>query len=347
MSNALIVTHENDLHALLVRDELQRRYDISCQILEFDRLPISGGLSWSTHGDTEPLVVGRGGERVDIGNVHVVWWRRFRGGPFQTPGPVSKAAQDLIEKDSRAAIEGLLMDSFRGSWVSRPEATRRADNKLVQLRTARQAGMRIPRTLVSQDPDAVRSFCAKLGNRVVAKPVRGTHLAATVAVQITDALLDSDESLRVCPVIYQELVEGTTHLRVHCFGSTVCAVQIDASDLDWRPNLNVPMKSVALSRHLTEQLQHVLELLDLRMGIFDLKVDPDGNVFWLEVNPQGQFLFLEALVPVDLVTPLAAFLSAEANAGARSMAKTPRGAPTKPARNSQARRELRPKASTD
>jgi hypothetical protein len=319
MSNALIVTHENDLHALLVQDELQRRHNISCQILEFDRLPITGGLSWSTHGDTEAFVAGRGGECIDITKVHVVWWRRFRGGPFQTPGPVSHAAQDLIEKDSRAAIEGLLLDSFRGSWVSRPEATRRADNKLVQLRAAQQAGMRIPRTLVSQDPDAIRRFCAKLGNRVVAKPVRGTHLAATVTVHMTESLLDSEESLRVCPAIYQELVEGTAHLRVHCFGSTVCAVQIDSRDLDWRPNLNVPMKCVALSRRLTRQLQHVLEILDLKMGIFDLKVDPDGTVFWLEVNPQGQFLFLEALVPVDLVAPLAAFLSAEANAGARSI----------------------------
>ena len=47
---------------------------------------------------------------------------------------------------------GTLRTAFRGRWVSDPEATRRAENKLVQLVAAKAAGFRVPRTLVSNDP---------------------------------------------------------------------------------------------------------------------------------------------------------------------------------------------------
>jgi hypothetical protein len=55
-------------------------------------------------------------------------------------------------------------------------------------------------------------------------------------------------------------------------------------------------------------------MLNLRMGIFDLKVSDDGPV-WLEVNPQGQFLFLEGITGVDLTTLFAKFLAESAAKG--------------------------------
>jgi hypothetical protein len=50
-----------------------------------------------------------------------------------------------------------------------------------------------------------------------------------------------------------------------------------------------------------------VERLGLRMGVFDLKVRPDGQVVFLEVNPQGQFLFVEGMSDMPLGDAFAAF----------------------------------------
>ena len=55
----------------------------------------------------------------------------------------------------------------------------------------------------------------------------------------------------------------------------------------------------------------VVERLGLRMGVFDLKVRPDGQVVFLEVNPQGQFLFVEGMSDMPLGDAFATFAARE------------------------------------
>jgi len=96
-------------------------------------------------------------------------------------------------------------------------------------------------------------------------------------------------------------------------GNTLVAFAIDSPDVDWRPNLDVPVSVVTLEADTHAQILQIMSTLRLRMGVFDLKLDDDGPV-WLEVNPQGQFLFLEGMSGVDLTTTFAEFLWAEASA---------------------------------
>jgi hypothetical protein len=147
---------------------------------------------------------------------------------------------------------------------------------------------------------------------VVVKPVHGTHLAHLLTQPVTETLLDADAALQLAPAIYQERIPGSRHLRVQCFGGEVYAAQLESADLDWRGNLDIPCTVVELDGQLTARLQVVLRVLDLQMGIFDLKLTDDGDVVWLEVNPQGQFLFVEGLTGQDLTAAFAAFLRREA-----------------------------------
>jgi hypothetical protein len=92
------------------------------------------------------------------------------------------------------------------------------ENKLVQLRAAARAGLRIPATLVSQDPARIRSFCSQHPGAII-KPVatpRGVELARTAVVG--QELLDNDDILALTPAIYQECIPGERHLRVSVVG---------------------------------------------------------------------------------------------------------------------------------
>jgi hypothetical protein len=319
--HAAIVTIEEDLHAFAVRKVLEERHGVRCDIIEVDRLVDTGGLSWTSDGETAVLP-SRDGAAVDVGALDVVWWRRFRNGQCLPADVVDPAAIDVVSGDCRMSTLGVALTAFRGAWVSHPERFRVAENKLVQLRTARDVGFRVPATLVSQDPARIRSFCAALGHRVVVKSLTNSREAALTAARVRPEHLADERALRISPAIYQELVEGERHLRVHAFGDEIHAALITFPDLDWRYGLeDATVEPYPVPDGLGERIESVLRALGIRMGIFDFKYAPDGELVWLEVNPQGQFLFIEALAGMPLTTCMADFLVREARVrGARRAA---------------------------
>jgi glutathione synthase/RimK-type ligase-like ATP-grasp enzyme len=169
--------------------------------------------------------------------------------------------------------------------------------------------------LASNDPDEVRQFLTELEGSAIVKPIMGTRLKHLFTQLVDVAKLD-DESVRIVPALYQEFIPGDIHLRINVFGRSVYAASITTSDLDWRPNLNVPVSSYTVDPALENMLIRCLHAMDLEMGIVDIKLLPSGEPVWLEVNPQGQFLFLENLSFQNLLHHFAEFLIASATSGA-------------------------------
>lgn len=307
-----IITKADDFHALVVQKELQERYNAICSIVEVDRLCELAGLTWSNVNDFRPSLPTTTGEHIHIRDLDLIWWRRGYVSQ-QIPSDITNPADiDLIANDFRYALLGLLSNEFRGVWISEPQATYQAQNKLIQLRVAQEVGFRTPQTLVSQDPQQIRQFCERLNNRVIAKVVKGTIKAPVLTIMVSEALLKAEESLKICPAIYQECIPGTSHVRANCFGDAVYAALIESTDLDWRHNLTVPVSSIDLPEDIKMRLRKVLNALGIKMGIFDLKFDEQGELVWLEVNPQGQFLFLEPLCNLHLSAAFSEFLYLEA-----------------------------------
>ena len=181
--------------------------------------------------------------------------------------------------------------------------------KPIQLRAARDAGMEVPRTLISQNPKAIRAFADEVG-RVVAKPVTGTPYAQTYTGLVNHEMLEDDHQLALCPAIYQEYVPGSDHLRLCCFGECTYAALVSSEALDWRQG-PFDARPVAVPDETQEALRAILRTLGLRMAIVDMKLTEAGPV-WLELNPQGQFLFLEALCDLQLPRRFSEFLLSEA-----------------------------------
>jgi hypothetical protein len=95
---------------------------------------------------------------------------------------------------------------------------------------------------------------------------------------------------------------------LNCFGDRSFAALIETDDLDWRPNLNVPIRAWDVPKDLHNKVRAVLDHLELSIGIIDLKITPEGDFVWLEVNPQGQFLFLEPITKIPLADHFADYL---------------------------------------
>jgi hypothetical protein len=306
-----ILTRAQDFHAHAIRHTLRAR-GIESAIVETDRLAGSGAMSWSTSGEARAQLPDIEGNRVDVGELDLIWWRRLTGEPRIPESVRDEVARDIIASDCRATLVGLALTEFRGRWVSHPEATRLAENKLIQLDVARSVGLRLPRTLVSQNPEVVRDFCRDQDHRVVVKTVAGSRKGPVMAGAVSPELLASDARIALSPAIYQELVPGTDHLRVCCFGEETRTALLRTDRLDWRYPLDAAVEVYELEDSIVRRLRLMLDRLRLRMGIFDMKLDPDGGEpVWLEVNPQGQFLFLQGMCELPLTDVFADFLVRE------------------------------------
>ncbi|MDF1587392.1 ATP-grasp domain-containing protein [Marinimicrococcus flavescens] len=302
-----IFTLAEDIHGHLVADHV-RRLGHRCHLVATDRMAFAPSLSWRS-GEGGAAIRDIDGAGLDPARLDAVWWRRVAGGGPVPGEGVDEAARTLVPGECRAALAGAVLSRFRGRWINDPAAEIRADNKLVQLDAAQAAGLDVPETLVSAEPARIRGFLDRQDGRLVVKAVRGTAAFSIPARLVGAADLASDAALEACPAIYQEVVEGSRHLRVHVFGEEVIAVRIASPHLDWRPDLDVPMEPVRLEDGLAARLAGLVKGLGLAMGILDLKLREDGQPVFLEINPQGQFAFVEGLTGLPLAGRMAAFLT--------------------------------------
>ncbi|WP_234344404.1 ATP-grasp domain-containing protein [Streptomyces sp. WM6372] len=308
----MTVSHRDDLHALAVQHAVRTRGSYDFHIVESDSISGREGVSWNSHSEEEegtPAATFLTSEnvRIAVEDAELLWWRRPKMDQETTAHGGTTHERGLVNNDCRGALGGALAATFRGQWISPPQATDRASDKLYQLSVAREAGFRVPRTLVSQSREDVIAFSRRVG-RTIVKPVVGARGPALYTRWLDAPDTIPVSSFEICPAMYQEYVEGRRHIRLNCFGEQMYAALIETDALDWRPDLNVPMSCWPIPDDLRRKVGTVLHRLGLRMGVIDLKLTPEGEPVWLEVNPQGQFLFLEPLTGEPLTEHFADFL---------------------------------------
>ncbi|MFI0206810.1 MULTISPECIES: hypothetical protein [Streptomyces] len=293
-----IVTQVEDLHAYAVKAAIEA-HGATCHVFTPGALEHASALL----SDVEVASTLKSSEShlVDIIRLDSIWYRRaIDSNPTSKP-PLDPASTKFVSANIHTTIQGALDASFIGKWIDDPYSTHRAENKLLQLAVASRVGFRIPETLVSQDLDGIREFCDAHPSGVIVKAVRGTPETRSLTKRVTEEHLGNRASIESCPAIYQELVPGTRHLRVHIFGEACLTALLNSEDLDWRPRLAAArVQEYTLASEIEGKARAALRQLGLTMGVFDFKLTDDGECVWIELNPQGQFLFLEALCGIPL-----------------------------------------------
>lgn len=157
--------------------------------------------------------------------------------------------------------------------------------KPMQLALLEGAGLPVPPTVWTNDPETVRRFAA--GQRVAYKPVAGG--AATRELEPGDLTDERLNMLRGAPVTFQKLLSGDNY-RVYCLdGEVIATIRIGSQSLDYRQQEEV-IEQAPLSDSIHEQCLQAAEVLGLRWTGMDLKADDDGNLQFLELNSSPMFL---------------------------------------------------------
>jgi glutathione synthase/RimK-type ligase-like ATP-grasp enzyme len=191
-----------------------------------------------------------------------------------------------------------MLDALPCTWVNARAADEASHHKPYQWAVARDVGLSVPRTLVTNRPEEARRFIDAVG---VGRTVFKAFLASLEAWRETRLVkrqdLDRLDSVRYAPVIFQEYVEGVD-LRITVVGDQLFAAEIDARNTSYPVDMRMVVgeagvKPVVLPPAVTVALLTLQRRLGLAYGAIDMRRTPSAEHVFLEVNPAGQWLFIE------------------------------------------------------
>ncbi|WP_257454694.1 MvdC/MvdD family ATP grasp protein [Archangium lipolyticum] len=325
----LIVTHSKDneaptsvARALESRGERVYRFDT-------DLFPTDLQLSLDEAGGGR--LSGPSGV-LELSEVTAVWYRRNATGA-RIPEDMDPQLRQPSVEESRRVVFGM-MAALGVFQLDALEVVRRSEHKPLQLKLARDLGMDVPRTLMTNDAEAVRAFAAACPGGVVTKMMASFAVyekgqeQVVFTTPLTAKQLEDLDGLELCPMTFQERVVKARELRVTVVGDRVMAASIDSQALprareDWRREgvaLIGEWKHYTLPEPLHAQVLKLMDALGLNYGAFDFIVTPEGRHVFLEVNPSGEFMWLMKYPGLPINEALADVLSGRA---ARRLAPKP------------------------
>ncbi len=318
----IVMAHKSEMHSFAV-ERCLRSLGESCRLLLADDPDVLRSLSLSYRDNGEAAFAYAGNE-IRVSAVKSSLCRRL---PVEYPVPEGTWSGDrfYIDKQFRLLFDGLLSlldDTFA---VNSRRAVTYA-TKIRQLAAAKEAGLNIPRTLISSDPERIRDF--RRGNDMSCVKSLQYHswkregkLLGAYTTKIPADFDLPNASVALNPNIYQVFERKKFEYRLTIFGEYSAAVRIDNQKYgddaaeDYRVSdlyLN-QLTYVELPEVLVGRARDVLKKLGLRFGTFDFAETTDGEFVFFEVNESGAFLWQELHCDdVYLLEPFCRFLC-EAN----------------------------------
>lgn len=241
---------------------------------------------------------------VKLNGLRSVWYRRPTR--FTFPAGLSRSSREHAEQEARLGLGGVLT-SLPLTWVNHPQND--ADNayKPRQLAIAAQCGLDVPRTLVTNDPDAVRRFSNCVEHGIVIKTLGANVVNENGERKVghTHRLdrreLDDLDGVELTAHQFQEWVPKRHDVRVIVVGRRLFAVAIETDDpdahIDWRANYDaLRYRRIDVPVGIADRIRDFMAACGLNFSALDFVVKPDGRWVFLESNSNGQYGWLEPIL---------------------------------------------------
>lgn len=328
----IAVSHPDDPHAARVLTLLGRAGHETL-LLDLSDLPARATLTfdYGTNGSAPHVEYRKDGATADLARAQSAWWRRP-----QAPELASVAGDEkvlaFVHNEWNEAIHGLyeLMDI---PWMNPPAVDEVASRKALQLRVAKELGLRTPRTLVTSDPDLARTFIDANGiGKTIFKTFSCTHQVWRETRIVRREELALIDQVRYSPVIFQEYIPASADLRITIVGDRIFPAAIDSRgtsyEVDFRMSLGeARTQPCEIPHEIEERLFALMSRLGLVYGAIDVRRTPEGEHVFLEVNTGGEFLFIEDRTGQPIAQAVADWLAAPATRASRPRASSRLRAP--------------------
>jgi hypothetical protein len=192
------------------------------------------------------------------------------------------------------------------NWVNNPVDTYRAENKAFQLKKAKENGLEIPKTLITntisnkieeRENYIVKSIDTALFNE------NGIEMFVYTNVVSRNELINSD--LTLAPVFIQEYLKEKLDLRVTYISGELFPVEILSKNKvifdDWRKEKKEELeyKLTILPLDIEKKIINLMKELKLEYGGIDL-IKKDNKYYFIEVNPTGEWGWLSTNIKLRI-----------------------------------------------
>lgn len=304
---AIIITRSEDITGMIpeLRKQLQDR-GVEVMRFDTDRFPFEAQAVFAQDQGRETIRFRTGEQDFRVEADDAIWYRRaaWAGKLPQDMDPQLRHGAVL---ESKTLLLGMLtappcfiMDS--------PDLVRRCGHKPQQLRLAREVGLAIPRTLMTNDPEEARAFIASCPNGAIAKMLSAFPIfdedgeeQVVFTTKLTDRHIGDLDGLRYSPMVFQEQLQKRLELRVTVIGNQMFAAAVDSqktagAETDWRERGVTLLRSwmpYTLPTEIERALHRYMDQIGMQYSAIDIIVEPDGRHVFLEANPAGECFWLE------------------------------------------------------
>ncbi|MGZ5440672.1 MAG: MvdC/MvdD family ATP grasp protein [Thermoanaerobaculia bacterium] len=249
------------------------------------------------------------GEVIPQSSIRAVWSRRH--GTFEVNGALTAGQKSFVMRECGYTLLGFYALLGHAAWMNDYFQEQKSVNKLYQLAVAKACGLKVPPTLVTQDPDAARAFYAEHEGQVLCKaisqsgsvPADATRDGRQIYANVIDAEAAMEfDRVRSSPTCFQRYIDKDYELRVTVVGSAIFAAAIESQRseramIDWRryDTKNTPYYPYKLPDDVERSILTMMRQLHLEYGAVDLIRTKSGDYVFLEVNPGGQWGWVEGM----------------------------------------------------
>lgn len=299
----LLITNEEDITTDIIVDKLNK-LKISYYRFNTDYLIEKVKLNLNFQTERYEIFDIKKDEAYSLLDFTSVYYRRPKLPSFKCLS-VSHSEKSFLLNEAYFLLEGcykILQDKF---WVSSVFFIREAENKIYQLRLAKEIGFTIPQSLITSIPSQAKAFSKN--HPSIIKPIKTGMIAdeneskkiifTSAFPQYNNQLLDRCDAF---PVYLQEKIVKKADIRVTVVGDKVFPTLIDSqsfeeTSVDWRKgsSSNLKFKRHELPKNIIEMCLELNKYLKISFSAIDLILDENGKYVFLEINPNGQWGWIE------------------------------------------------------
>lgn len=292
----LIVTHRRGFESDPVIDELRQR---NVKVFRFNTDSGENASFASFVSKTGEIEFLCDGKSVTDKQIAVGWCQ-------QLPPYLGQAANEseCLQRENLWAMQFSALELLSARWFNKPSNVLRASQKIHQIVAAQTVQLKIPDTLVSNNPWTIRKFAN--GRQIVAKNLATPWIVSSEITRaaytriINPAWLQNDAALSFAPIIYQEYYERRRDFRAVVIGEKVFAASCisgphQREDVRKESSTGESFKICEFDMDAVSKLRQLMRVLSLDYCAADFMEDTKGNLFFLEVNTCGAWWWLDRL----------------------------------------------------
>ncbi|WP_165699405.1 ATP-grasp domain-containing protein [Hymenobacter jejuensis] len=264
-----------------------------------------------------------GGQRIDLMQLQGVYFRMMDSAslpenravaPFGLPAPKLQRLRFVND------LFAQLADVLPCRVLNRPHHMGSNFSKLYQLAFIREAGLEVPASLLTNEPEAVADF-EDVHGPLIYKSISGVR---SIVKPLTIDEKSRLHHLRSLPTQFQECLQGH-NVRVHVVGDALFAARISSESVDYRyashDGNRTTMQPVDLPQDVAEKCSRLARALRLPLCGIDLFETEGGDFFCFEANPCPGYSYFqnEAGLPIsDAIVRYLEYGTAQAPNGANN-----------------------------